>query len=411
MRWVKLVCWPLLGHLVAGLRVDEQPEEEAEELRPWVCKLKFCGTRYGNQILGNSDCMQVEKDVQRSIGYASRYDHFRPEFSKDSHMILIVPDAAYEFGGTVAAQGYLAAHAAGPFDVVVLAGFYHSQDSGQQWPNPKVMMGSRICGVGLDMLDDAAVAFLEKKLSAAAMNDTSLAGVKEHSLEQQMPFLQMTGLLTGSTKLIPVMMGSDEPQIALRLARAMEQLLQQEHWRNKRFLFVSSSDLSEHFDVKDEEKLDRRTAVAIDSEKPEDLIAFFEMQEREGDEAGDEHAGRQRFPSGRGPILFASWMADILQLGKRKTIAAGNSLLSKFADLRSDIGESKQAHVPCDAEEEVVGGYKSALANNDEEDARDVVGYAAIGFSKYISGHTMVGHVGSANLKDGHPQKLPATGG
>ena len=85
----------------------------------------------------------------------------------------------------------------------------------------------------------------------------------EHAVEVQLPFLQKT---LGSFMLLPLVMGSHDPGISIRLGQVIAQIVP-----TMNVLLVASTDLSHFFSLKQAEILDRNTIGRIAAMDPEGL--------------------------------------------------------------------------------------------------------------------------------------------
>lgn len=93
----------------------------------------------------------------------------------------------------------------------------------------------------------------------------------EHSLEVQLPFLQVH--LKTDFKIVPVIIGSSTVETAKKLAAVFKPFL------NEKNLFVISSDFSHYPEYEDARKADRATAEAIQTNKASKLLAALEGNE------------------------------------------------------------------------------------------------------------------------------------
>lgn len=118
---------------------------------------------------------------------------------------------------------------------------------------------------------------------------------KEHSLEIELPFLQRA--LTGGFNLLPVMIRTQEPEVARGLGRALATVL-----KEKNAMLVASTDLS-HF-------YDQRTANALDAEM---LKRFESFQPEKIFEA--EYTGKG-FACGHAAVAAVLWAARELGADK-----------------------------------------------------------------------------------------------
>lgn len=141
-------------------------------------------------------------------------------------------------------------------------------------------------------IDEEAVAFLEDELKKNNGPDLSrIAYDQEHSLEIELPFLQRA--LAGEFKLLPVMLRSQEPEIARKLGMAVAEVV-----KDKPCLLVASTDLS-HF-------YDERAANQFDSE----MLHQFESFSPDG-VFNAEHQGKG-FACGMAAVAAVFWASRAL---------------------------------------------------------------------------------------------------
>jgi len=160
---------------------------------------------------------------------------------------LIVPHAGYRYSGPVAASGYLSL-AASPAKVerVVLIGPAHrvatdhlAASGAERWATPlgSVAIDTRrrdlLVEQGLIVVDDRAHR-------------------EEHSLEVQLPFVQM---VAGDVPALPLLVG-DLP--AGQVADVLDAL-----WDGPGTVIIASTDLSHYWDQETARRLDGETAAAI----------------------------------------------------------------------------------------------------------------------------------------------------
>jgi AmmeMemoRadiSam system protein B len=168
---------------------------------------------------------------------------------------LVVPHAGYAYSGEVAASAYrtLSQEEAARIRHVVLLG-----------PSHRVKMH----GLALPSCDGFATPCGTVPINAPArqrLRELGLAGIAdaphalEHSLEVQLPFLQM---LLGDFDLLPIAVGIAPPA---QVGRALEAV-----WGGPETLVIVTSDLSHHHTRLEAQSIDRATARRI-TERCSDL--------------------------------------------------------------------------------------------------------------------------------------------
>jgi MEMO1 family protein len=166
---------------------------------------------------------------------------------------IIAPHAGYIYSGSVAASAYARLHALrhkinrvvllGPSHRVAFAGLAASSATRFRTP------------LGDIPLDTAAIDALG---DLPQMHLLDQAHLQEHSLEVHLPFLQAS---LEHFQLIPLVVGD---ATAEEVAEVLERL-----WGGEETLVVISSDLSHYHDYTTAQRLDSKTATAIEALEPE----------------------------------------------------------------------------------------------------------------------------------------------
>lgn len=165
---------------------------------------------------------------------------------------IIAPHAGYSYSGPIAGTAFFPLARARNVTRVVLLG-----------PSHRVafdgLAAPRATGfetpLGVVSVDTATV---ERARSLPQVQEFDAAHTQEHSLEVELPFLQLT---LKEFALVPLVVGdaSDEA-----VGEVIDLL-----WGGPETLFVISSDLSHYLDYHTARELDRRTADAIEQLQPE----------------------------------------------------------------------------------------------------------------------------------------------
>ena len=189
------------------------------------------------------------RQLERTIsGYFEGVDHVE---LKGELVGLISPHAGYMYSGQTAAYAYDQVRDKS-FDVVVVISPVHSIPVGRF---AITSADAYETPLGLAPLDKALIEELGRHVS---INRVGYDG--EHSLEIQLPFLQVA---LGNVNLLPVMMGAPSFDAAEELGMALAGVLE-----GKKALLVASTDLH-HIHSYDE--VVRRDAVVVDA------IASYDM--------------------------------------------------------------------------------------------------------------------------------------
>ncbi len=171
---------------------------------------------------------------------------------------LIVPHAGYIYSGPVAAHAYarLIPQRNEIRRVILLGPAHRVAFRGLAAPSVDGFMTP----LGRVPLDREAIEHL-RELPFVIESDTPHA--QEHSLEVQLPFLQV--VLGDGFKLVPIVVGDASPE---EVSRVLELF-----WDDPHTLILISSDLSHYLDYFSARELDRLTAEAIEHLEPE-AIAY-----------------------------------------------------------------------------------------------------------------------------------------
>jgi AmmeMemoRadiSam system protein B len=168
---------------------------------------------------------------------------------------LIAPHAGYIYSGPIAAAGYSRlALARERITRVVLLGPSHfvgfhgmAAGSAEGWQTP----------LGTVPIDRPVV---ERLIEARLIGVLDAAHAREHSLEVQVPFLQVA---LSEFVLVPIVAGDASPEAVAALLDAL--------WAGPETLIVVSTDLSHYRDYRSCQETDRQTADAIERLDPSAL--------------------------------------------------------------------------------------------------------------------------------------------
>lgn len=170
---------------------------------------------------------------------------------------LVVPHAGHIYSGGVAACAYRLVQGAS-YDVVAVVAPNHRISSA----DPFLTTAHRAywtplgeAPVAEDLLDA-----LDQRIGLARLRRD-----QEHSLEIQLPFLQVA--LAGGFALLPVMLNDQSPAVCHRLGEALADVL-----RDRNALLVASTDLSHFYDAATAARLDRAVTERIAAFDPAGLL-------------------------------------------------------------------------------------------------------------------------------------------
>lgn len=180
---------------------------------------------------------------------------------------LVVPHAGYVFSGPVAASAYKQI----PAEYVPERVFILASSHQMSFPGASVYCsGNYQTPLGTVKVDLEA----GRKLTAAdpLFSCREDAHLFEHSLEVQLPFLQV--LLGSGFRLVPVILGTRKPDDCSQMARILKPFFTPEN------LFVISSDFSHYPGYEDAIHNDKITTEAILSNSPEKLLKTLDDNKR-----------------------------------------------------------------------------------------------------------------------------------
>jgi AmmeMemoRadiSam system protein B/AmmeMemoRadiSam system protein A len=195
----------------------------------------------------------LEQEVRGYLSSQGKSDYL------EDIMALIVPHAGYVFSGKVAGMGYKTINPEKEYEnIFVIGSSHHIYFEGASIYN----LGDYITPLGRvevnkEIADDLIV-------SSKYFSFNPDAHSKEHSLEVQLPFLQVQ--LHKPFKIVPIVLGTQDPYVCLQLAKELKKYFVPGN------LFVISSDFSHYPDYETAVEVDKHTADAIMLNEPDKLI-------------------------------------------------------------------------------------------------------------------------------------------
>jgi len=185
--------------------------------------------------------VELRSFIAQALDVASR----NPGADSAVPKALIVPHAGYIYSGLTAAYAYTAVKSAGIKRVVLLGPAHRVPFYGMSLPDCDAFETP----LGEVRLDLEA---MQQALSQLDVQVNDAAHAQEHSLEVQLPFLQM---VLAPFKLVPLCIGAVEPDAVARVIEAL--------WGDEETLFVISSDLSHFHPYEEARELDRQSIELI----------------------------------------------------------------------------------------------------------------------------------------------------
>ncbi len=257
----------------------------------------------------SDDPAELSEDLR---GYMSNAQ----DFQLSDIVGLVSPHAGYVYSGPVAAYAYRQVEGQN-YDVVVVIAPSHTEG----FPFASVYArGGYQTPLGVIPVDTAlakAIAANRRWVKAGDRGHRQEGmGRQEHSLEIQLPFLQ---LALGDFKLIPIIMGDQNEEVVHELAKALAASL-----KGKRALLVASSDLSHYHPYDQANRLDAGVVRRIEEFQPDSLL-------------GDLKADRVE-ACGGGPICAVMEASKLLGADEAKVLKHANSGDVPAGDKRGVVG-------------------------------------------------------------------------
>ena len=196
------------------------------------------------------------EELQKTIN--GFLDNVEPQTATDALVGLIAPHAGYTYSGQVAAYAYKQLQHSAPFDLIVIISPLHRIPFGRFVVTSAAAYETPL---GQVRLDDETVEALAEKVQIDRVDRDG-----EHSLEIQLPFLQVA---LGDFRLLPVMIGESSLEAGQELGIALAEVL-----RDKKSLLVASTDLHH---IPDYDKVVRRDKIVMDAIATFDIARIKEV--------------------------------------------------------------------------------------------------------------------------------------
>jgi AmmeMemoRadiSam system protein B/AmmeMemoRadiSam system protein A len=206
---------------------------------------------------------ELRADLSRIFAVAER------KITEKNVRAVIAPHAGYVFSGEVAASSFNQLETNKKYKTIFIIGSSHRTAfdgaSIYNLGNYKTPLG--IVPVDIDLASQLIAGH-------KCFNTRTDAHLYEHSLEVQIPFLQYR--LKNEFKIIPVVIGTQNPQTCRQIADALKPYFTDEN------LFVISTDFSHYPSYENASIVDKLTAEAILSNHPQELIQTLDANESKG---------------------------------------------------------------------------------------------------------------------------------
>jgi len=213
---------------------------------------------------------------------------------------LIAPHAGHVYSGAIAGHAYAALSRQPADTVVVIAPSHRHYFHGVSVHDS----GGYATPLGVMELDEAFIAELRRQLPS--LTHVPKAHAEEHSLEIQIPFLQVAA---PKARLVPLVMGQQDLDICHRLAEALSSAVSRA--AGKRVVLLASSDLSHYHDAATCAQLDGRIHDAVRAMDPRAMAACLGERTCEA--------------CGAGPMITVMLASRDLGANKGLVLATGDS--------------------------------------------------------------------------------------
>jgi AmmeMemoRadiSam system protein B/AmmeMemoRadiSam system protein A len=217
----------------------------------------FAGTFYPDSP------QELKADLEKYFAQA------KPAEMEGRVRTLIVPHAGYDYSGVVAASGYKSIPKDAQYkNIFIIASSHREQFKGAS----VYAAGNYITPLGeVSVNREIANQLIDTETS---ISYNPKAHDREHSIEVQIPFIQHHFSKTPS--IVPIVMGSSSLAAARDLAAALLP------WFTSENLFIISSDFSHYPTYRDAQRIDKLSAEAIFSMKPELFYNALQKNSSEG---------------------------------------------------------------------------------------------------------------------------------
>jgi MEMO1 family protein len=212
---------------------------------------------------------------------------------------LIAPHAGYMYSGAVAAWGYKVLLKRTYDTVIIIAPSHRSHFEGVALQE----QGGYRMPLGIVKIDEEFASELLK--SSGVIQSNSHAHRGEHSLEVQLPFLQV---VLKEFRIVPLIMGDQGTALCEALASALFQVMRESE---KQFLVVGSTDLSHYYPYNHALELDGEVARNLNNFDVKGFVRDFAASKCEA--------------CGAGPMITTMMVSQKLGANGSKVLKYANS--------------------------------------------------------------------------------------
>ncbi len=260
-----------------------------------------------------ADPAELEGEVRRLLGSAPQPAAAARPWG------LIVPHAAYAYSGAVAAAAYRLLEGERVRTVVLLGPSHHMHFRG-------VSAGRYTgCGTPLGELPVDQETVTRLIAGERCIGFRPEAHEREHSLEVQLPFIQV---LFGSPLIVPILIGDGAFDTCQRLAAALHKEM-----AGRGALYVASTDLSHYHTYEDAKRIDERTVAAIAEGDPSRFHELAQLGPCElcGASAVTTLLLLSRLLAGRPPVLLSAASSGDVTGSRSRVVGYASLALSAAA--------------------------------------------------------------------------------
>lgn len=226
---------------------------------------------------------------------------------------VIAPHAGYRYSGRTAGYAFhsVIGHS---YDLVVVVSPLHGYHPAEVLTTSHKAYATPLGTVEVEQ--NALQLLMSSYEESTGLVVESLANDGEHSLEIELPFLQRA--LTGSFKLLPLMVRSISPHVLMGLGRSMAAVAK--GWKT---LLVASTDLSHFYPENTANALDRVMMGHFEAFSPEGVL--------------DAEQRGTGFACGAGAVAAVLWASSFMGANNVKLLHYSNSA-AETGDRRSVVG-------------------------------------------------------------------------
>jgi hypothetical protein len=274
-----------------------------------------------------SDRQKLEEMVQRFLDNAKE-----AEIPYGKLQAIVVPHAGLIYSGQVAAYAYSVLRRK-PIETVIMVGPSHYVRLPGASVYAKGEFATPLGNVPID--SELAQAIMKQDPDLFSFNPQDQA--QEHSLEVQLPFLQV---VLPNVAIVPIMMGQQDSATVRRVAEALTKVLKVS---DKRVLLLASSDWSHYHPKEEARRLDEEGINTVTMLNPAKLL--YKLRNKKTEACGGGPVAAVLMTAMK---LGTDW-ARVLKYGDSGDVSGDVSAVVGYAAIA--IGTTKQIDLPANVEE------------------------------------------------------------